>query len=92
MLHETIQTALFSIANCGLLAASIHHTNTIFCSKHASDMVYGSTGAATICSLLFLNIGIVVFSLFIIMNFNDFMLERCINLIGAYQKLRVVGG
>lgn len=88
---KPIKNSLFSIATVGVLAASIINSGTIIENIKRAERMLPTPSLEIIMTTLFINVCLMVFALLILGNLNDYILYRIVNLIGAYQKLRVVG-
>jgi hypothetical protein len=89
-MNVTLKNCSFGILILFLLIASINHTNYITENTENSDKIYYGALYPIVVSCLFIDIALVIFSLTILGNLNDFILKRIPNLIGACQKLRIV--
>lgn len=90
MIHETYRNVLFGAASVLMLLATIKHSEYITSNIDISEEYYSGLSFAVLVTCLFVNICLGIFSLFILGNLNDFIERMSVNLIGAYQKIRVL--
>lgn len=90
MIHEAYRNVFFGVASISLLVGSIKHSEYISNNIDVSGEYYSGLSFAILVTCLFVNICLCIFSLFILGNLNDFIGRMAVNLIGAYQKIRVL--
>ncbi|KAI4291494.1 hypothetical protein PAPHI01_0768 [Pancytospora philotis] len=88
-MHVTLKNAVYGIANIVFIFLCIRHSICISKDTDAAGRIYPGNSFAYIITSLFINLCLVLFGLLILMNLNDFLLRRLLNLIGAYRKLRI---
>lgn len=91
MINETFKNVFFAISNILLLLVSLKQSGYVANHSESAEKLYGGLLFGSVITLLFVNFCLFIFAMFILMNLNDFILKRCLNLIGAHQKLRIVG-
>lgn len=90
MVNTPLKNTIFCISYIVLLYASILHNNLLIYEYDLSSDVYKFPFIAIIATCLFAYLCLFIFAMLILCNLNDFILNRCLNLIGAFQKLRIV--
>lgn len=90
MISETYRNVFFGAASISLLLAAIKHSEYISNNIDIAEEYYFGITFVIVATCLFLNICLAIFSLFILGNLNDFIERMSLNLIGAYQKMRVL--
>lgn len=91
MIDESYGNVFFGLISIFMLLGSIKHSEYISDNVGLSEDYYFSFNIGIIITCLFANICLGIFSLFILGNLCDFIQKMTINLIGARQKLRVLG-
>lgn len=91
MLNETYKNVLFGVATIVMLLSSIKHSKYITEDLIQAEEYYHGFKFGIVITCLFANVCLGIFSFFILGNLNDFIHKMCVNLIGASQKLRVLG-
>lgn len=90
MVKETIKNLFFCFSNIALIAASIRHTDLLTSYPDKAEEIYPTPYFGIVLTCLFVNLILFIFAMLILGNLNDFILHRCLNLIGACQKLKIV--
>lgn len=90
MENETIKNTMFGMGNIFLLISVVSFSERLASNTTTSRHLYTGHCIEAILFSILGSIGLVVFGLLILGNLNDFVLRRCVNLIGAAQKLQIV--
>jgi hypothetical protein len=90
MINETYKNVFFGFSSVFLLFATIKHSEYISNNIQSSEDFYFGFAFSLTITCLFVNICLGIFSLFILGNLNDYIEQMSVNLIGAYQKMRVL--
>ncbi len=90
MLINSIKNAIFSFACIGLIGSSIAFNIIITNNIEIAEKLYFGGNLSLIITSIFANLCLGVFGILILGNLNDFVLYRILNLIGAYQKLKIL--
>ncbi|OQS54292.1 hypothetical protein EHP00_1124 [Ecytonucleospora hepatopenaei] len=91
-LYETTKTAIFGIAVICFMV--VNAKTTIFMTEKNAHITqyYDAVSLTVVVTGLFVNFWIGFFGLFIIMAFNNFLTRNLANVIGAYEKIKIVAG
>lgn len=90
MISETYKNAFFGAVSICLILATIKHSEYITNNIDIAEKYYFGSTFGILVTCLFVNMCLGIFSLFILGNLNDFIEHMSVNLIGAYQKMRVL--
>lgn len=90
MIHEIVKNFMFGIISLVNLFMSVRYSSYLI--DHYGEVLrfYYSYDFTLVVTCLFVNVCLCIFALFILGNLNDFLHRMSVNLIGAYQKLKVL--
>ncbi|KAL6121802.1 hypothetical protein NUSPORA_01233 [Nucleospora cyclopteri] len=88
--REQTKNAVFGTSIISLIVVSVKTTSAINSNAKAIEILYEPVFLTIIITSLFINVALGIFGAFIVSSLNSFLTKNLPNLIGAYQRIKIV--